>query len=86
LTAIIPGYLLAKETKIFKKEKEQYYKSSIIITVIWVALFIVRIGIEFFSPENLLLEGVTAVLLAFSAGLFVGEGLLIRNRLKINLG
>lgn len=84
LAAIAPGYLLAKETKIFKKEENQYYKSSIVITLIWIVLFIVRIVIELVSPENLLLEGVTAVLLAFSAGLFVGEGLLIRGRLKIN--
>ncbi len=79
------GYLLAGDTKIFKREEIRYYKSSIAITLIWMVLFAARVVIEIFAPQNVLLAGITGVLLAFSAGLFIGEALLVSRQLKIKV-
>ena len=95
---ILAGLQLGKHSEIFEHEGKVMYKRSAEVMAIWIVGFLIRIGIDFYANPSLftgnfsltsfsayesspLLFGAD-ILLAFSAGLLLGEALILYKRHK----
>ncbi|QKR00796.1 DUF1453 family protein [Metallosphaera tengchongensis] len=69
------GLRLGVGSTLFLKEGTLYYKRSILIYVLWLSLFLVRVGIESLEPSGLNLVEISILdsSLMFSSGLLIGE-------------
>ncbi|AWS00340.1 DUF1453 family protein [Metallosphaera hakonensis] len=73
IAGIVVGLRFGSGATLFFNTGVLYYKRSITLYLIWLVLFLVRVGVEIALPLNQ--SGVTLVdsLLMFSGGLLVGE-------------
>ena len=89
IIGIAIGLLLGRRSEIFEKDGKMMYRRSAVIMAIWLVGFIARVGLEFvsgsfdfgpgmtpLSPSGAFIFGAD-VLLAFSAGLLLGEAIML---------
>lgn len=72
------GYIIGKKVRFFDRNDSLYYKSSLIITVLWAVSFLSRLYISTYSPNlPVQVSLLFSIILAWTAGLMVGESIRI---------
>ncbi|MGC8506129.1 MAG: hypothetical protein ACP5NK_05425 [Thermoplasmata archaeon] len=72
----IIGTRLGTLSTVYSDRGDFYYRSSIILTSLWLVTYVSRLILElFFNVSSYLIDTVFIILLSFSAGLFLGEAI-----------
>jgi membrane protein CcdC involved in cytochrome C biogenesis len=78
------GNKIGGNVKFFNKDEKIYYKRSNYISAIWTVSFISRIILEFYYPQNFEINSIITLVLSFTTGLLIGEGINIYKAYKIH--
>jgi hypothetical protein len=79
----VAGTRLGTLSKIYRNEGIFFYKSSILLTSIWVVTYVLRLILElFFNITSFLVDTIFIILLTFSSGLFLGEAINLLEKYK----
>ena len=76
IAGTIIGTRLGTLSTVYSDRGEFYYRSSIILTSLWIIMYVSRLVLElFFNVSSYLIDTIFIILLSFSAGLFLGEAI-----------
>jgi len=83
---LIVGDISGGNIKFFDRDEKTYYKRSSYISTIWTVSFISRIALEVYYPSSFLANSAITLILVFTTGLLIGEGINIYMAYKIYRG
>ena len=76
ILGLIVGGILSRKVQVFQKKDRMYFKSSVIITVLWTFAFTGKILAELYDPTLGLVAG-SSVFLTLTTGMLIAEAIVV---------